>query len=714
MLLNKLKKKPYCNNFHIFLVNIILLMLSFKYNFIFIFLILYLIFIFLKFKKLILPLLIIAFIIISEILLINFFPKPKNELIAKVDKVENNGYIVNYNFYKIKILDTEFDFIPGDIIKLELDYQNIKEKSYETDFDYKEYLKSNKILYLAKARNSNKIKSGFSLNLLKYYYESYLEEKLDSNTFEYVKALVFADNDLTKDLKNSYSILGISHILAISGMHIIMLFNFIFLILKKIFRIYKPTVPLVFIIIYVLSIGAPPSALRAVLFLLIKSLNEKGEIKYTKLDILSISFILMIFSWPYIFYNSGFQLSFLVSFILIFSNELIKTNNKIIYLYLTFILIYFNTLPIISSFNNQISILSLLLSPILSLILGFIIIPISYIVTVFPFFDKIFLYFFKFLNIYVMNLANLNIKIPIMSFNIYLKLIYYIAIFLLIKSIIINKNKIKHFIFFSLFLLTIINLKLLNPLTKITFIDVGQGDSCLIELPFNKGNILIDSFNSIDFIKAEGITTIDYLILTHGDIDHTKEAVEVIDYFNVKNIILNNDSYSDEELKIINEAKKLNIKYMNKIDEIYIDKYTFKFLNTDLFNDENNNSNVIYTNIDGISLLFMGDAEKEKEEALMKKYKLNEIDILKVGHHGSNSSSTKEFVNLIKPKISIISVGENNKYGHPDNEVLNNLKNSQIYMTKDLGNIEIDIINNKYYIKPYKKSLIANKRLNII
>jgi len=703
MLLNKLKKKPFYNNFHIILFSIILLLIGIKYKFILIFLALYLIFIMIKFKKLFIPSTILILFLFIEITTINLINKPSNNLIAKIDQIEDNGYIIDYNFYKIKIIDkSNFDYIPGDKIEINLEYQDIKEKSYLEDFDYKEYLKSNKILYLAKAINSKKISSGFSLNLFKYYYENYLNNLLNEETYSYVKAIVFADNDIESDLKEGYSMLGISHILAISGFHIILLFNFISLILKKIFRYYHNLIPLIIISIYVISIGNPPRALRALLFLILSFFNEKGDIKYTKLDIYSISFILMIISWPYLFYNKGFILSFLVSFILIFINEIIKTKYKLLYLYLLYLIIYFSTLPIISSFNNQISFLALMLSPILSLILSYIIIPISYIIFIIPASDLIFNYLFKFLNLYILNILNYNLKINIPSFNIYKMIFYYLALFLLIKSIIINKNKIKFFILFISTLLIIINIKLINPMTKITFIDVGQGDSCLIELPFGKANILIDSYNSIDFIKSKGLSTIDYLILTHGDSDHSKEAVDVINYFNVKNVILNNDSFNEIENNIINECKNKNINYKNNIDKININNYIFYFLNTKLYDTENDNSLVIYTNIDGVDLLFMGDAEKNREEDIIKKYKFNKIDILKVGHHGSNTSSTKDFINYINPKISIISVGLNNYYGHPNEEVLNNLKKSKIYMTKDNGNITVNIFNNKYYINTYK------------
>ncbi len=97
--------------------------------------------------------------------------------------------------------------------------------------------------------------------------------------------------------------------------------------------------------------------------------------------------------------------------------------------------------------------------------------------------------------------------------------------------------------------------------------------------------------------------------------------------------------------------------------------------------------------------MFMGDAGIEKEEDILDKYNLSNIDVLKVGHHGSRTSSSKEFIDEINPKYSIISVGKNNRYGHPNKEVLNNLNNSKIYRTDQDGSIMFTMKNNKLKIE---------------
>ena len=170
----------------------------------------------------------------------------------------------------------------------------------------------------------------------------------------------------------------------------------------------------------------------------------------------------------------------------------------------------------------------------------------------------------------------------------------------------------------------------------------------------------------------------------HGDFDHIGESINLVNNFKVDNVILNCGPYND-----LNVLKEKNINYytcVNRVDNLY-------FLQTKIYNDENEDSNVIYTSINNHKFLFMGDADISKEKDILDKYNISDIDVLKVGHHGSKTSSSKEFINRINPEYSIISVGKNNKYGHPNKEVLNNLEKSKIYRTDLNGSIMIKIKN---------------------
>ena len=190
-----------------------------------------------------------------------------------------------------------------------------------------------------------------------------------------------------------------------------------------------------------------------------------------------------------------------------------------------------------------------------------------------------------------------------------------------------------------------------------------------------------------------------YKLDSHGDYDHMGEAINLVNNFKVEKVIFNCGPYNELEKELIKVLNKKKIPYYSCIKELNIDNNKLYFLQTKEYNNENDNSNVIYTEIDGYKFMFMGDAGVEKEKDILDKYNISNIDVLKVGHHGSKTSSRKEFINEINPKYSIISVGKNNRYGHPNKEVLENLNNSKIYRTDEDGSIMFKIKNNKLKIE---------------
>ena len=185
----------------------------------------------------------------------------------------------------------------------------------------------------------------------------------------------------------------------------------------------------------------------------------------------------------------------------------------------------------------------------------------------------------------------------------------------------------------------------------------------------------------------------------HGDYDHMGEAINLVENFKVEKVIFNCGEFNELELALIKVLDKKKIPYYSCIKELNIGDNKLYFLNNKDYGNENDNSTVIYTKLNNYKFLFMGDASVEVEEYLIEKYNLQDIDVLKVGHHGSKTSSSKYFINKINPKYSIISVGKNNRYGHPNREVLNNLESSKIYRTDKQGSIMFKIKNNNFEIK---------------
>ena len=177
------------------------------------------------------------------------------------------------------------------------------------------------------------------------------------------------------------------------------------------------------------------------------------------------------------------------------------------------------------------------------------------------------------------------------------------------------------------------------------------------------------------------------------------EAINLVENFKVEKIIFNCGEFNELELGLIEVLDKKKIPYYSCINELNINDNKLYFLNNGNYDNENDNSSVIYTELNNYKFLFMGDAGLKVEEDILEKYNLKKIDVLKVGHHGSKTSSGKKFINEINPEYSIISVGKNNRYGHPNDGVLENLEDSNIYRTDQDGSIMFKIKKNKLKIK---------------
>lgn len=178
-----------------------------------------------------------------------------------------------------------------------------------------------------------------------------------------------------------------------------------------------------------------------------------------------------------------------------------------------------------------------------------------------------------------------------------------------------------------------------------------------------------------------------------------KESINLVNNYKVDMVLFNCGPYNNLEKELIKVLEKKNIKYHSCIKELNVDNNKLYFLQTKEYDNENDNSNVIYTKMNGYKFMFMADAGTEKEKDILNEYDISDIDVLKVGHHGSKTSSSRTFIDEINPKYSIISVGKNNRYGHPNKEVLNTLENSKIYRTDQDGSIMFKIRNNKLKIE---------------
>ena len=532
----------------------------------------------------------------------------------------------------------------------------------------------------------------------------------------YIKAFVLGDKSLmTYDVQEKIQENGVSHLFALSGMHLSFFVVFLNKILKK-WRLKKIFI-YSFLIFYLILASFPVSFIRAILLMLSLDLNSKFNFNISKIKILFLIASLLLFYDPFYIYDLGFLYSFIVTFSLLYANNILQTKPKIYQLFLISTITFLYSAPITISSNYEINLLAIINNIILVPFVSTIVFPLTILTFCFGFVYPIF-------NIVINILENINSLLNNFSFflivgkvNLLEIIIYYFLLCFIIK--IKNKKWVSLMIVYCLFLYNK-NLWLNN--SSITYLDVGQGDCALITAPKNEKVFLIDtggkiSFpkeswqkvkhefnitdNIITFLKSKRIRHIDYLIITHGDYDHMGNAINLVNNFLVKEVIFNNNELNDLERQLIKLLDEKNIKYYQNIEQLGFMNTKLYFLNTKIYDNENDNSNVLFLNYLNYKFLFMGDAGIAKEKDLLTKYNLKEIDFLKVGHHGSDTSSSEDFINAINPRYSLISVGKNNRYNHPKNSVLNTLKNSKILRTDIDGSIEIILTKNGYKIKNY-------------
>lgn len=238
-----------------------------------------------------------------------------------------------------------------------------------------------------------------------------------------------------------------------------------------------------------------------------------------------------------------------------------------------------------------------------------------------------------------------------------------------------------------------------NSSLEVHFIDVGQGDCTFISLP-NGQTMLIDAGdkeygdNIVSYIKNTGVKKIDYLIVSHPHADHIGGMAYVIDNMDIGSVYMPDiisTTVTFENLLTSIENKNLFINIAEKGTEVFKDeniKIVF-IAPVEKSDDLNNMSAVLKITFMNTSFLFMGDAEKESEQAILKSKQDIQADVIKIGHHGSKTSSAKTFLKAVKPKYAVISCGENNKYGHPADTILNLLNELgiNIYRTDETGTI---------------------------
>lgn len=556
-----------------------------------------------------------------------------------VEVKENYSYISNSK-YKFVVYNNDNIFVEGNVVCFEGELIDISH-SYS---DFNNYLNKRGIRYELRYYSFGVVDNSVKLNNI--VVDKLLENK-EKISASYLKLILFnGKDDINSDVFDSFSVFSLTYLIAVSGFHINILLKFI----KKIFK--KDFIGYGVVVFYLYLLDFSVSSYRAFLCDVLKKINKKFEFDLSNIDIISLIGVVFLFINPSNMFSYGFVFSFLSTFVL----EIFKlyTKNKVI---LSFY-IYLVNIPLILFNYYKMNVLSLVISILFSY-------PVSFLYV----FSIIYLFFDKFYLVYKLVVYGLKSFLDFFSgFSLELVfgkpsfiflIVYY---FLLLCFFVFKERKRKiRFVYlgFVFIALSYQYLKpMLNSYEQVYFLNVGQGDCSVFIVPNSKKAVLVDTGGNkyrdvankeiIPFLESKGINMIEKVIISHDDFDHNGALESLKKNFDVKEVI-ENSLFSSVEIG-------------NKI-----------FINLNVSDKRDNDGSVVlYGQYAGFDLLLMGDVSSEVEESVLDD--IDEVDIVKIGHHGSNSSSSDLFLSSIKGKVAIVSVGKYNMYGHPHNDVIDRLE----------------------------------------
>ena len=565
---------------------------------------------------------------------------------------------------------------------------------------------------------------------------SFVNEQFPDSIAGIVNALVFGDRStVDEQILFAYQRLGVIHLLAVSGLHVGLVVGGLYFILLRL-GFTRETVYMMLMIglpIYALLTGAAPPIVRAsaMTFMVLLSLRLKRAIH--PLDGISLIALCMFIYKPYFIMELGFQLSFLISYVLLLSSSVIiaRYRNYFMRLLVVTIISQLAAFPLLIFHFFEFSLLSFPLNLLFIPFISFIVLPLSMFTAILHFlFEPLGQLFILLLESIVQPLHRLLLFAeeshvglfifgkPTLTFSMLLLFMIFSFFYLW------EKGNIKHIALILSLTILLLGAQILYPNfikdAKVTVLDVGQGDSFLIELPSRRAVYLIDTGGQVQFgekeawqerrksydlgkevvlktLKGKGIRKIDKLILTHGDYDHIGAASALVGEIKIGEVLYGAGPVEKEfEQQLLTQIYRQNIpiklikegeKWRVGDDQFYILSPTGNEQST------NERSIVLYASIYDIRFIFTGDLEEEGERRIIKDYPKLPVDVLKVGHHGSKTSTSAEFLEHIRSKVAIISAGENNRYGHPHEDIVSELekRNIKIVRTDEDGAIMFQI-----------------------
>jgi competence protein ComEC len=641
------------------------------------------------------------------------------------------------SFLKQSLVGSTFQF-SGKII-------TVPKPPHEYAFSMETYLKSHGAVGIFEvAKWSNYSKPQGIIGLIanrRFQAEQFIDQAFPTSLAPEAKALLIGHrDDVSLEEERAYQKLGITHLFAISGLHIVFL-SFIFFELLIRLHVRKQAALMILLLglpMYGVIAGGAPSVWRAVSVSVLILLLTFTKKKISADDAFALSLLVFLFVQPGVLLQVGFQLSYAAAFCLVYSSKiLIRPYSMIQKSFIITFLCQIGVFPILLYHFYEVSISSFIMNLLFVPLFSFIILPINVFLLILsatwsPLANIFFSIYEPFRTMITKIILFLS-EIPYQLWNpgkpsVFLLLVAFVGVFW--SFIIMEKNLQlkKMFLSLGIPILFIECSPYMNSSLDISFLNVGQGDSTVIQMPHEKGVILIDSggllrFEQenwknpqsafeigrnvvVPFLKGKGISKIDTFIWTHADSDHIEGAEEIIEEIHITEIHLTPGIFKEAALsEALKAAKQKNIPIKEQLKGRHwsMGDTNLRYLSpNDTEYEGNNDSLVLLLEHEGFRALFTGDLEKEGEEYLLtsSKSQIENIHLLKVGHHGSKTSSSQEFIEALNPQLSIFSAGKNNRYGHPHNEVVMrfNALNLLTKTTAEEGTILIQIEDGKMVI----------------
>ncbi len=665
--------------------------------------------------------------------------------ISYIGKIKYSGKYVDKFIIYIKEMDEVNALSKGDIISF---YSKLSESSYYNnynEFNYKLYLNGNNIVGNIFVDNYSIIHDEITKEGYKDKFINHLEAVFDEDISNVIKAVILGEKKgLKGDVSEDFNMSGISHVLTVSGTAIYVLKRFLSKVLKK-FKL-KNTASFVFISLYSFFCNFSISIARAYIAYILNLFSKNLKLNFTWQEIIIICFILILIINPYYIFNYSLWYSFLAAlgikmiypslnsllynYLLKMFKEVNERNvkNKLLFKTLKYIISVFSLtisvqimlFPIYIFSSNKFYIISLISNLVVGIlviiiyIIGFIYISVFYIPIISNIFDFFMLNLVKFL-IFLTNVFSkfngFNISFnklgisAVIAMYILIILHRYGYIFFMNIKYRFSKRKaklIKFVIYLVLILIIIINFVFSNFVNFVYYFNVGQGNMAIIKY----GNLVIisDIGSSsakvkpilVNFLKAYNITNIDYIFISHIHEDHINGLYD-LEYeilsgnINIQNVVI---AYKDEKLKEFLNRLNINVIEVSQGDELYLNKNVRAYImspNIEKYikssDGKNSNSLVYALKLKNKNILFTGDATKETEKEILKSdFVLSYFDVFQVAHHGSNTSTSGEFLNRFSFKYAVIS-SKKSVYGHPSDETINLLNKYKIrhYILENIG-----------------------------